>query len=453
MEKENKQNIRDREVKKFEITKIGKRNASIIILLGIAGQIAWAVENSWFNTFVYDELTPNPLPIALMVAVSAITATITTLIMGSVSDRTHSKWGRRKPFIVLGYILWGIVTALFPTVSFIPIVGIAVVMVIIVDAIMTFFGSTANDAAYNAWITDIGDSTNRNRINSINQATVLIANLIALGVAGIIIDAFGYFIFFYILGGIVSISGLVAGLMIKDKPVPMEERDTSKKVWSDLKESLSIEDIKENRLLYLLFLNMGLVGIADMIFFPYVFIYMENYLGFSKTLIGIVGLFVIGISTILILLLGFLITKINRKNLLIIFILLSAMFSFILAFFTNILFVTVFYMLYLTFSMSTGFVRAGWMQDKYPRDSIGKFQGVRLIFMVLIPMVIGPLIGAAIIERFGTPIVVDGQPGYIPTPPLIIISALMSLLALIPLALIKKSEGRILFHETRENNQ
>ena len=133
------------------ITKIGALNVIIILLLGIAGQIAWVVENSWFNTFVFDEITPNPWPVAWMVAISAITAAVTTLIMGALSDRTNLKMGRRKPYIFFGYIFWGVVTALFPLVSLIKIIGIAVVMVIVADAVMTFFGSTANDAAYNAW--------------------------------------------------------------------------------------------------------------------------------------------------------------------------------------------------------------------------------------------------------------------------------------------------------------
>jgi len=62
--------------------------------LAVTGQIAWAVENSWFNTFVYDTITPDPRLVAWMVAASAITATPTTLIMGTLSDRTRSRWRR-----------------------------------------------------------------------------------------------------------------------------------------------------------------------------------------------------------------------------------------------------------------------------------------------------------------------------------------------------------------------
>jgi Na+/melibiose symporter-like transporter len=84
----------------------------IMVALGLTGQIAWAVENSWFNTFVYDTITQDPRPVAWMVGASAITATLTTLLMGTLSDRTRSRWGRRRPFILIGYVLWGLSTVL-----------------------------------------------------------------------------------------------------------------------------------------------------------------------------------------------------------------------------------------------------------------------------------------------------------------------------------------------------
>ena len=74
---------------------ITSRTWIIMAALAFTGQIAWAVENSWFNTFVFDTITPDPRPVAWMVAASAITATLTTLLMGTLSDRTRSRWGRR----------------------------------------------------------------------------------------------------------------------------------------------------------------------------------------------------------------------------------------------------------------------------------------------------------------------------------------------------------------------
>lgn len=164
---------------KGSATRISERNWAIVVLLGLAGQIAWNVENSWFNTFVFDTITPDPRPIAWMVAISAITATITTLVMGTLSDRL----GKRKPFIFWGYILWGISTVIFPTTAFIKVTSLAVVMVIIADALMTFLGSTAYDAAFNAWTTDISDDTNRGTLSGVITIFPLLAALIGAGLS------------------------------------------------------------------------------------------------------------------------------------------------------------------------------------------------------------------------------------------------------------------------------
>ena len=64
-----------------------------------------------------------------------------------------------------------------------------------------------------------------------------------------------------------------------------------------------------------------------------------------------------------------------------------------------------------------------------------------MIFMVFLPMVIGPPIGAAIIRGFGIPTV----DGYIPTPEIFIFGGLLSIFAIIPILFIKKSEGKIKF--------
>jgi len=62
-----------------------------------------------------------------------------------------------------------------------------------------------------------------------------------------------------------------------------------------------------------------------------------------------------------------------------------------------------------------------------------------MIFMVLIPMVLGPPIGSAIISTFGIPI----AEGFIPTPEIFIFGGLISLLSVIPIFFISKSEGQI----------
>ena len=98
---------------------------AMLLLLGLAGQLAWAVENQYFNTFMYDNITPDPRAVSWMVAITAVVSTVATILMGTLSDRTRTRWGRRRPYLFIGYIVWGILTAAFPLAVDLPRHGIA----------------------------------------------------------------------------------------------------------------------------------------------------------------------------------------------------------------------------------------------------------------------------------------------------------------------------------------
>ena len=82
----------------------GKQNWWILVLFGLIGQIAWSVENMYFNLFVYETIDKNLEVVTLMVQLSGIAATVTTLVAGILSDKT----GNRRGFISYGYIIWGV---------------------------------------------------------------------------------------------------------------------------------------------------------------------------------------------------------------------------------------------------------------------------------------------------------------------------------------------------------
>ena len=65
-----------------------------------------------------------------------------------------------------------------------------------------------------------------------------------------------------------------------------------------------------------------------------------------------------------------------------------------------------------------------------------------MIFWVLLPMVIGPFIGERIITFFGQPIVVDGKAGFLPTHLIFVAAAVATLLALLPVLNLVRSEKR-----------
>ena len=101
--------------------KLGGRTWAALLTFGLVGQIAWVIENMYFNVFLYNTISGDTSMIAAMVAWSAVTATVTTLVMGALSDRL----GRRKAFIVAGYLLWGVSIGAFALIKSSPVAAAA----------------------------------------------------------------------------------------------------------------------------------------------------------------------------------------------------------------------------------------------------------------------------------------------------------------------------------------
>jgi MFS family permease len=414
-----------------------------IILLSFAGQLAWGVENQFFNTFMYNNIIPDPRPISWMVAASAVTATVTTILMGTLSDRTRGRFGRRKPFILFGYIAWGVMTALYPSASFFEPVGLAIFMAILLDCVMTFFGSTANDAALNAYITDVTTIENRGRVIGVVEILTWVAILIVYGGAGLIIDSLGYYTFFYFIGGLVFLLGLMGSIFIHEQPLTDKPTGT---YWHQLAESFQWKNLIANREFFLVMIAIMLWQIAFNIFFPYIIIYLQHYLQLdlmSSTIAIAVIIFIGGIA--LAWPFGLLVDRWGRKPMalaavgaeMVGLILFSLTKSFIPLLITGILWLAPFTAW--TIATST------WSKDLFPEDKRGQFAGFYLFFWVMLPMILGPLTGGWLSSTYGIKTVIDGQAAIIPTPILFQVAGFGTLLAAIPLWFVKD-------HKATEHN-
>ena len=198
-------------------TPLGARVWISAIAFGLVGQIAWVVENMYFSTFAQDIFANSGrtdlsyLVTTLMVWLSALTATITTIFAGGWCDKT----GKRKPFVAYGYIGWGLTIMLFAAIpmsaSSSKVAGVAA-MLIIFDCVMTFAGSTANDAAFNTWVTDVTDTTNRGRINTVLALMPVFATIIVfIGLGNLYkANASSNWLFFVVLGAIPMASGITS---------------------------------------------------------------------------------------------------------------------------------------------------------------------------------------------------------------------------------------------------
>ena len=407
--------------------------------LAIVGQLAWAVENSWFNKFVADKITPDPRPIAWMVAASAIVAAFTSIFMGTWSDRARSRWGKRKPFILIGYGLWGVMTAVFPLTATIKHVGTAVLMVVLIDCVMTFFGSTANDAAFNAWTADITPTDKRGRVEGLLNFCLFVAQLISYTAAGMLMESKGYFIFFYALGGIVTVIGVIASLQIQE-PSSACEPKPSKSYWQEIGELFNFRVLLRNKELFILLIIITIAGIGFQVSFPYLLIYVTNTLAMPLSSYSVIGGAMLVGSAVLAIPLGFLAEKINRKWLAVASLALSGLGYFLFSQTTQLVLLALFGVLWLGMNTAFAIVSMAWLKDLLPVESRGRFLGVRMIFAVMLPMIFGPMIGQALIRQYGIPTTLGAEAGFLPVPIIFVTGAIITLFAIIPVFLMNKKQ-------------
>lgn len=431
--------------------KFGKKNWAVLLIFGLIGQIAWSVENMYFNLFVYEEVAPSLDTVTLMVQLSGIVATIVTLIAGTLSDKT----GNRRSFICWGYIIWGVTVALFGTLSpqnmgtlfgmpFEKAVRFCLVAVVVGDCIMTLFGSTANDACFNAWVTDNTNSSYRGKTESVLSILPLGAMLIVAGGFGILVEAIGYTGVFLALGVVITVCGVGGLFLIKDG-VTLSQNGTFKDIFYGFKPSV----IKSNAPLYLALLVMGVYSVACQIFMPYLIIYMKTYLGFSVFEYSVVFGAAIVFGALINLFLGKKADETDKtKMMYLAAVILSA--GLLGMYFAKDIGKTALLILFgiFGFVMITGYILysalcGATVRDYTPAKDVGKLQGVRMVFSVLIPMVFGPMIGNAINKARNIPLENAGADAmttaFVPAPEIFLVGAITAALSLLLIPILRKS--------------
>ncbi len=421
-------------------TKLSRRFWLSLALFGLMGQVAWVVENMYLNVFMYKMFNASAEDISAMVAASAVSATLTTVLVGALCDRL----GKRKVFISGGYILWGLsifafalldkgkLELLFPTVGG---AAVGITLTIVLDCFMTFFGSSANDAAFNAWLTDSTDPSNRGSAEGINAMMPLVA----------ILAVFGGFMFFdldkseswtwifLIIGGLTLLIGLLGILLIEEKKMPPSETGYFKNILY----GFSPSTVKINKAFYFYLLLFIVFNISIQIFMPYLIIYYEVSLGMADYVFVMAPAIVL--ASVVTALWGRVYDKKGFGF--------SALFS--------LLWLTVGYLM-LFFFRSKGlvfigslFMMCGYLagmavfgakiRDLTPLGKAGMLQGVRIFSQVLLPGVIGPFIGKTVLKNAEKIVNSDGTESFVPNAD-IFLAALVPVLLLSQILILGKEE-------------
>lgn len=434
--------------------------------MGLAGQLCWNIENQWFNTFVYAKIGQDVDIVTWMVILSAFVTTISTFVFGTLSDRL----GSRKKFVSIGYIIWGITTIIFGLTEFVgslagASIALAGFLVVFTDAIMSFFGSMGNDSGYNTWLNDYTNDNNKGQIGAALAALPVIGTVVGTILGGMLVS-FGnptagsveydpskdnYQLLFWVMGIFVIIVGVISLFILKDYPSIKSVKKGS--FWKQVTEVFRFSKLKTNPYIKELILA-NLVACCFFIPFNFYFTHMGNWIiydvGFSTDDMGLIQ----GIPLVLAILVTIPFIKLINKNKIplvaLISIICNALGLFLIYFTvkdsnnvdTSKLFalknIPLFFYVFL---VGVGYVLITqacmiWVKGLFPNESKGQFEGIRVLFFTLIPMLIGTLIGNVIIKKTA-----QGEPKYddygrlieVPQENLFLYAAIIVIATLVPL--------------------
>lgn len=447
-------------------TPLGKKIWACAIVFGLIGQIAWVVENMFFAKFGQDLFDTRGnlyfTVTTLMVILSAVTATVTTIFAGGLIDKT----GKRKPFITVGYVLWGVTIMLFAA---IPIDfsddrswGIITVLVVL-DCVMTFFGSTANDAAFNTWVADVTDVSNRGKVNTILSVMPVIATVLVFGIGmftydsgatvtnelGEVIkvpiferDPLNIKLFFIIMGIFPMIGGLLSFFMMKDAPGIVKNSNPNylKETFYGFRPSV----VKENKMMYVTLGTVCLLGIAQQIFMSYLINFIEKTLGITNYILPLAVIIVVG--AVITGVLGVFFDKCGRKHFyypLLAILVVGAIVVYCMKFMDSSAYLPILIVggsVLLGAILSVSGALTASFQDYIPKGAEGRFQGVRMCFTVLIPMALGIGIAQAVgVNSLDAHSAGQMQPPF----ELFLAAAIVVACAAIPLFWVRKDSDRL----------
>ena len=428
-------------------TPLGGKIWASLLMCGFIGQVAWIVENMYFATFAQDIFENSPdanhlyyLVTTLMVVLSALTATVTTIFAGALTDKV----GKRKPFISIGYIVWGLTIMLFATIDVDAAADnstLVIALFVVFDCVMTLVGSTANDAAFNAWVTDVTDGTNRGKVNTILSVMPVIATVAAIAIAMFTYDKGNYAAFFIILGVIPIAAGVVSIFLVKDAPgIVRSDMRTAKDVFYGFRPSV----VKSNKMMFVCLTALCLVGISQQTFFSYLINFVQTTLGITDYLLPIGA--VIVLSAVITGVLGVFYDKLGRKKFYIplaAFIVVGTLAIYLTKFLGEGAYLPMLYVggtVMLGSLLCTNGALMSAFQDYIPDGCEGRFQGVRMCFTVLVPMVIGPVISMAIgINSF------DPTDSGAIAPPfeIFLAAAIVAVIAIVPIVFVARDADRL----------
>jgi MFS family permease len=396
--------------KKEKMEKIPKEAKKIAIIVGImvAGTTIFGYfEATFFNTYLDHVLNLPYYYISIMVSLSATVGLIWMIIWGIKSDNTRSKYGRRRPYLLFGFIA-GIAMIAFAFAE-------DFLMCIILDAIIIGIASNAFYVAQRSLIPDLIKPEHRGRANGIVGSLANVGLLVAIGLTlvaneiytvrrgtGNIITREGHLFLFSIGGLAIIFSGMIGFMLLKE--VHLTELPPKKEFMEELKAIFNLEEFKKQNQFFRIVIAQTIYRAHVFVVLPFLFIYL-----FSLALTTFELLLTIGVSIpviiVAMIILGKVADKFGRKVSITPGIIIACIGLFLMPVATffpqyKIIILIVAMPLVLVGLIGLDVPLAAWSQDLLPEDKRGKFLGILNVVNTL-SQIIGATVGGIIATIYG----------------------------------------------------
>lgn len=367
------------------------------IMLGLlagGGSFFSTVENGQFNTYINNVLRFEFgsywgwWMIPLMTSFSALMGLIFMLVWGACSDRHYSRWGHRRPFLLLGVVA-----------------GIAMIVYLasrdfwlcfFLDVVIIGIFMNGRLASEKALLPELTVPAERGRVNA--RVNVLSSALGIVSMAFFLIAAMLFSVpgpdgkdylnytghaWVLVISGSIYICVSLAGFAgIKEKAMKPAQMPPGK-WYSDITRSFRFSELKEQKEFFKIMIASLVFNIGPKIFLPWIFEFLTDLLDLItlELVVAVAAIYLFG-GWFISLFLGKLCDKYGRKRPAILSTILGAIGFLIVpvAIYTlNFALILVMFFLIIFILNGVPTITSAWTQDLLPPGKIGQFTGINNI--------------------------------------------------------------------------
>jgi len=207
-----------------------------------AANIAWRPLMSFLPIFYTDVFGLPVITVSLLLLITRFSDGITDIIMGTIADRTHTKWGKFRPWLLWTALPFGIFLALTFTTPNLSLTGK------IIWAYFTYISFTliytANNVPYSALMGVMtGNLKERNSLSSFRFFGAYLGGVISMALIPVLVellgkgnDNLGYQYTMYILAVLMIIFTLITFSTTKERVYP--QNTEKQNIINDFKDLL-----------------------------------------------------------------------------------------------------------------------------------------------------------------------------------------------------------------------